>query len=186
MRGLFIYGGIVAAVLLTALGVGGAIVYTNAPEDPLKKVDAIFVLGGEHDGREEYGLQLLREGIAPVLVISNPYPSTDTTMPGVCRTRVPNAEVMCVKPTELTTRGEAVEARRLADERGWKSLVVISWRFHLPRARMIFDRCFSSADGAVTMRAVPRTYDYSLTRWEFTYLYQAASTVRNSLRAGCQ
>ena len=62
-------------------------------------------------------------------------------------------------------------------------VVVVSWRYHLPRARYIFDQCFA---GEVTMQAVPRTYDFSLVHWEYTYLYQLAGFTKAAIQGDCQ
>jgi uncharacterized SAM-binding protein YcdF (DUF218 family) len=185
LRKLFCISGAIAGVGLILVGLTGWPIYTNAREDPLRKADAIVVLGGEHDGREQYGLQLLRDGVAPVLLMSDAYPSSDAAMQRACRTRVENAEVLCKKANEMTTRGEAILTRQLADERGWKTVIVVSWRFHLPRARLIFEQCFSDSPEALIMRSVPRRYDYSLAAWEFRYLYQDVGLAKNMLRASC-
>jgi uncharacterized SAM-binding protein YcdF (DUF218 family) len=186
LRKLFYVSGAVAAVGLILVGITGWPIYTAAREDSIRKADAIVVLGGEHDGREQYGLQLLRDGLAPVLMMSDPYPSSDAAMQRACQTRIENAEVLCKKPDELTTRGEAILTRQLADERGWKTVIIVTWRFHLPRARSIFEKCFSDSPQALIMRGVPRRYDYSLAQWEFTYLYQDAGMAKNMLRGGCK
>ena len=59
--------------------------FANAKVDELQRVDAIVVLGGEHDGREDYRLNLARAGWAPTVVMSNPYdtgdPRDDTGVP---------------------------------------------------------------------------------------------------------
>ncbi len=39
-------------------GATGTLFFAHAEPDPLRKVDAIVVLGGEHDGREAYGSSL--------------------------------------------------------------------------------------------------------------------------------
>ena len=36
-------------------------------------------------------------------------------------------------------------------------VVVVTWRYHIPRARIVFKQCFSSEPGAVIMRPAPRT-----------------------------
>ncbi len=49
----------------------------------------------------------------------------------VCR-EPDDVEVICFKPDPGTTRGEAQEMRRLADQRSWSKIIVVSWRYHLP------------------------------------------------------
>lgn len=182
---LFFAGGAALAVILLVIGVTGLIVFTNATEDPLRRADAVIVLGGEHDGREEYGLELVRDGVAPVLVMSDPYPAEDEFMREMCQTAVPDVEVLCLKPEPLTTLGEAVMTRELAEQNGWQTVIVVSWRYHLPRARTIFRECYSADPEAMVMRAIPREYDYSVPRWLFTYLYQDAGLLKNLFQDEC-
>jgi uncharacterized SAM-binding protein YcdF (DUF218 family) len=162
---------VVVVIVLIDMGISGFFVFTNAKVDQLAHVDAIIVLGGEHDGREDYALRLARDGWAPTVVLSNPYWDGDPVMKRVCRPG-DGIEVICMAPDPLTTRGEALMMRRLADERGWKKIIVVSWRYHLPRARLVFQQCFSDQPDATVMVDVPRRYRYSLLGWEFVYAYQ--------------
>jgi uncharacterized SAM-binding protein YcdF (DUF218 family) len=68
-----------------------------------------------------------------------------------------------VRPDPYTTRGEARAVARLADEHGWRSVVVVTSRYHVPRARMIFNRAWN---GDLRMMGVPSTswrlpFDYA-------------------------
>ena len=78
--------------------------------------------------------------------------------------------------------GEALFTRGLAAEHGWTSVMVISWRYHLPRARYIFSQCF---DGEIVMRPVPRDYDFSAAHWEYIYLYQTVGFVKAFFQGRC-
>src|SRR5690349_20036832 len=82
---------VVAAAILVALTVmmeiSGVTLFTNARIDPLEKADAVVVLGGEHDGREDYGIELARSGWAPTVVISDAYPKGDPVMQRVCKSQ---------------------------------------------------------------------------------------------------
>jgi hypothetical protein len=49
------------------------------------------------------------------------------------------------------------------------------------RARYIFGQCFS---GTVTMRPVPRTYDFTVARWAMEYAYQYTALVKAAV-LGC-
>ncbi|MBY6678757.1 MULTISPECIES: YdcF family protein [unclassified Rhodococcus (in: high G+C Gram-positive bacteria)] len=164
------------------LGASGYVLFTRAAEDPVTSVDAIIVLGGEHDGREEYGLDLARSGVADTVVLSDPYNSRDRRMAAWCASGTATLTVLCPAPVPSTTRGEAIFTQRLAQQYGWSHVMVISWRYHLPRARYIFGQCFS---GEVTMRAVPRSYAFSLADWEYTYLYQVAGFVKARAQGTC-
>jgi uncharacterized SAM-binding protein YcdF (DUF218 family) len=179
----------VVAVILVALtalmGVSGIALFTNAKVDPLAHADAVVVLGGEHDGREDYGIRLARSGWAPTVVISDAYAKDDPVMQRVCKPQ-PEIEVICARAPEMTTRGEAEMMHALAAERSWSKIIVVTWRYHLPRARLIFQQCFSPTASAVVMEAVPRRYDYSLARWQFIYAYQYAAFAKAKAMGKCK
>ncbi|WP_247596212.1 MULTISPECIES: YdcF family protein [unclassified Rhodococcus (in: high G+C Gram-positive bacteria)] len=170
-------------LLVSLIGFGGYLTFTRAAIDPVTPADAIIVLGGEHDGREAYGVSLAEQGVADTVVLSDPYGSKDPVMKKYCDKKTAEYTVLCVDPIPGTTRGEAIFTQQLAQERGWKHVIVVSWRYHLPRARFIFGQCF---DGDVTMRPVPRTYGFSLVQWEYTYLYQLAGFVKAGVQGGCE
>ncbi|AZG48046.1 YdcF family protein [Gordonia insulae] len=166
----------VLVMVVVAAGLGYQL-FQREHQDDLRKADAIVVLGGEHDGREDYGLRLAREGYADTVLISDPYrpyapPYTSSDkriMDRVCNAGTPAVEVICFAPNPSTTQGEAMFTQRMAEERGWKSVIVISWRYHLVRARYIFGQCF---DGQVIMRSVPRDYSRPISQWAYQYAYQ--------------
>lgn len=170
-----------------AMGVLAYQLFYREHQDDLRPADAIVVLGGEHDGREDYGLQLAREGYSTskTVLISDPYlgrrsPREVALMDRVCGPQ-PGLEVICFPPDPSTTRGEAMFTQKMAKERGWKSVIVISWRYHMVRARYIFGQCF---DGDVVMRSVPRDYGKSLKLWTFYSVYQYAGLTKAAI-LGC-
>lgn len=175
---------VVLIVLLVDMGISGYVLFANAKVDELQRVDAIIVLGGEHDGREQYALNLARAGWAPTVVLSNPYRAGDPVMARACR-ESPDIEVICERPDPMTTRGEAILMRRLAQVRGWSNIMVISWRYHLPRARLVFRQCFSAEPGATVMVAVPRRYQLSLLGWEYIFTYQWAGLAKAVVQGEC-
>lgn len=183
-RGPLVAGVVALLATQVLLGVSGSALFADADSDPLRPVDAIVVLGGEHDGREAYGIELAESGLAPVVVMSNPYGDDDPVMRRLCRGGL-SVEVICEAPEPSTTRGEAMMTRRLADTYGWSSVAVVSWRYHLPRVRYIFSQCFSSEPGSVLATAVPRDYDFSLVHWEYTFLYQYAGFAKAAVQASC-
>jgi uncharacterized SAM-binding protein YcdF (DUF218 family) len=162
---------VVLVIFVVDMTISGYLLFTKASADTLQRSDAIIVLGGEHDGREDYALSLAREGWASTVVISDPYGPDDPVMQRVCHD-TGNIEVICRRPEPLTTRGEAIFTRQLADARSWTRVIVVSWRYHLPRAELIFRQCFSDQPGSAVMTAVPRRYQYSPLEWEFVYAYQ--------------
>lgn len=175
---------VVTVVVLVDVGLAGVPLFANAKSDPLQRADAIIVLAGEHDGREQYGLSLARQGWARTVVLSNPYVSGDPQMKSACAP-VPGIEVICPKPEILTTRGEAMMMRRLSEGRAWHRIIVVSWRYHLPRARLVFRQCYSTSPGSVVAVALPRDYDFSPIGWELTFFYQFAGFAKAALQGHC-
>ncbi|QEN15631.1 YdcF family protein [Mycolicibacterium sp. ELW1] len=166
------------------LAVTGYFLFTRPHVDPLSKADAIVVLGGENDGRLEYGLNLARQGYASTVVLSNAYSATPADLGDfehACASGTPSITVLCFIPDPFTTRGEAMYVARLAKEHNWTHVIVVSWNYHMVRARYIFHQCFG---GDVTMNPVPRPYDFTPWRWAAEYVYQYAGFVKAVL-LGC-
>ena len=136
-----------------------------------KRADAIIVLGGEHDGREDYGLRLAREGWASTVVMSDPYGPDDPVMQRVCHDNG-DIEVICQAARTIDDARRGRTSPGNPQCRSWTRVIVVSWRYHLPRARLIFRQCFSDQPGSAVMAAVPRRYQYSPLEWEFVYAYQ--------------
>ena len=139
------------------------------------RVDAIVVLGGSGD-RLGLGMDLAQEDRAPYLVLSMGLPWLP---PGVCKGHVGPAKVICFAPNPDTTQGEAEGASRIAKNHGWTSLVLVTTRDQVWRARLRFERCYSGKMYGVTA-AVPW---YS---WPYAILYQWAGTVKAEVnQRGC-
>jgi uncharacterized SAM-binding protein YcdF (DUF218 family) len=167
-----------AALIVNLNGVAGYVIFGNAADSAVSRVDAVVVLAGEHDGREGYGLALARQALASTVVLSDPYPSADPLMSEICLRRYAAVEVICSRPDPATTRGEAIMTRRLAMERNWKSILIVSWRYHLPRARLVFCQCLSTIRVSIAAKAVPRHYVLPLWYWQYIYLYQFAGIAK--------
>ena len=92
----------------------------------------------------------------------------------------PHPKLQCFVPDPGTTKGEARELRRLANQYGWRTVIVVTFRPHISRARFILEQCF---DGELIMVASPA--HIPLTRWSFEYAYQTAGYLRAVLQPGC-
>lgn len=160
----------------------GIPVYVLPQIDPLRHADAIFVLGGQGVDRYGYGLELAKEGYASTVVFSNPY-GVDTDIDEVrvpCHTPQHGFTLECFDPDPPTTKGEARELRRLATERGWKTVIVVTFKPHISRARYILEQCFG---GSLIMAASHE--NLSLAYWAWAYTYQSAGYVRNLFDRAC-
>jgi uncharacterized SAM-binding protein YcdF (DUF218 family) len=181
----FLVAVLVVTTLLGLMGTSGYILFTDARSDQLQRADAVIVLAGEHDGREDYGIGLARDGWAPNVVLSNPYPDTDAVMARACAPSTPGINVICARPSSFTTRGEAEMMRGLAAEKSWTKIIVVTWNYHLPRARLVFHQCFSSDANVAVMRGVPRSYDFSVLHWELVYAYQFGALAKAYAQGDC-
>lgn len=171
-------------VLLLINAVSGYAVFTRAEADPLAPVDVIVVLSGEDDGRQAYGLDLAEEGYARSVLISKTDRPNDEAEASACRPRI-DFEVICRSAMPFTTRGEAIMSRELAEDMNWKTAIVVTSRYHLPRSRRIFEQCFVDATRSVLMQDVPRDYRFSVAEWQYTYFYQYVGWAKAELQGPC-
>ena len=125
-------------VVLAAVAVFFALtlyLFVLVQSDDPKHADAIVVLSGDRK-RLATGVRLFTRGVAPTLVISRDgrrWREADALCAG--------QRVVCFQADPYSTEGEARTIGRLEREHNWKRLVVVTSRYHLRRARMLFDRC---------------------------------------------
>jgi len=132
--------GRVVAVGLVVVGLfslATARLFVWSPTDSPTRVDAVVALGGDPGQRRAHqAIALVREGFAPVAVIS---------LGGVhavaCPAHPETVKVICFRADPLDTRGEAQYVARLARRRHWDQLIVVSERSQATRARLLFTRC---------------------------------------------
>jgi uncharacterized SAM-binding protein YcdF (DUF218 family) len=125
---------------------------TGAP----KKADVVVVLSG---GRERLppALALIRRGVAKTLAISSVARTPNWPLGhSICaKHRYAGARVLCFDAVPYSTRGEAETVARLARTHHWSRVVVVTSRFHITRAHLIFRRCYHDRLWFV---GVPRTW----------------------------
>jgi hypothetical protein len=167
-------------LLLIAAVIGGLPVYVRPQIDPLRHADAILILGGSYYGRYPFGLALGSEGWAPTVVVSNPHGPNYPWLTDYCATPHRGLDLHCFVPDPPTTKGEGRELRRLASQYGWRTVIVVTFRPQISRARFVLQRCF---DGELVMVASPA--HISVARWAFEYVYQTAGYLRAALQPGC-
>ena len=130
-----------AAGLVLGWTVLAAVLFVWPPRHVPGRVDAVVVLAGGRGPRLAHGLTLVRRGVAPVLVLSDGWSATWSEANRLCAGRPAPARILCFHPEPYSTTGEARGVARLAATRGWKSVLVVSSRYHIARARILFDRC---------------------------------------------
>jgi len=123
--------GVVVAVALVALNLRLFVFPATATP---AHADAVVVLAGGDGERLGKGLELVREGVAPNLVVS-------TGPDELCATQHDFA-VYCFLPDPDDTRGEAEAIGRIAAREGWQHLVLVTSDYHATRAHLLVGRCF--------------------------------------------
>jgi len=132
---------VVVAVLAIVL-VGTAIGFVRfvsqlrgAEAAPADRADGIVVLTGG-SSRVSDAMELLASGYGRRLLISGVHPTSGAS--DISRTLPDNQGLLgcCVDldRSAVNTRSNAVETRRWAHERGFKSLIVVTSNYHMPRA----------------------------------------------------
>ena len=125
---------------MVTLATVSVFLFITYADDPAARADAVIVLAGNKQ-RLPVALELMRRHVAPTLVVSDGLDPLNPRAKQVCTT--PQAfPVLCPKPDPFSTRGEARLIAELAAEHGWSSIVVVSSRFHLFRARLLIERCY--------------------------------------------
>jgi uncharacterized SAM-binding protein YcdF (DUF218 family) len=140
--------------------IAAAVMFVWPPRGADGRADAAVFLAGGRGPRLSEGLSLVRKGVAPVLVISDGWSPTWPEANRLCAGRPSPVPVVCFHPDPYSTHGEAEAFAKLAKRRGWTSVVVVSSRYHLVRARMLFERCYggrveiASPDGTLLNRVL--------------------------------
>ncbi len=136
----------VAALVAVAIYLFG----THRTDAPIK-ADAVVVLAGTVE-RLPVGLELMRKGYAPLLVVSLSDPMSHQQA-AVCRRRQP-FRVVCFRARPFETRGEARAIGRFARARRWHRVDVVTSFFHIVRARVLIRRCYH---GTLRMIGAPES-----------------------------
>src|SRR5215475_12955696 len=143
----------------------------GAEEKPARTADGIVVLTGG-SSRVSDAMELLAAGYGKRLLISGVHPTS--TASDISRTLPENQSFMrcCVDldRSAVSTRGNAAETRRWANERGFKSLIVVTSNYHMPRALVEF----SHAMPEITLIPVAVVGD----KWREEPWWTSSSTLR--------
>jgi uncharacterized SAM-binding protein YcdF (DUF218 family) len=172
-------GYITLALLALLLGGNGAVAQqlTYALErqyvpTALPNAEAIVVLGGairsqfpprpwidvtESGDRPIYAAQLYKQGKAPLVILSGGRidwlgggPPESADMAKLIESMGVPASAILQDPTSLNTRENAVNVKKILDERGIKQVLLVTSAAHMPRSMQIFQKLGISAVAAPT------------------------------------
>jgi uncharacterized SAM-binding protein YcdF (DUF218 family) len=156
----------VAALVLAWIG-ASLYLFVWYPSDPPGRADAVVVLSGGRDSRLDPAIRLVERHVAPLLVISGAgYDPKWRTARRLCAHGARGYRVLCFDPKPYSTRGEAEEVARIAARRRWRSIVVVTSRYHVTRARMLFRRCFhGDVDAVGASYPLAHVVSFVLSEW---------------------
>jgi len=132
----------IAIIFLALLMTSGQFLIVNQPQ----KSDVIVVLAGETERRPEHGLELLREGLAPRLILDVPaqariYHWDQLELAQKYVQGLPEAAVVSVCPIYArSTKGEAQGVSRCLDPMHVRSVLLVTSDFHTRRTLSTFKR----------------------------------------------
>jgi len=139
--------------------------------DAISQADAIVILGGDGGDffRVQQGVALFNEGYAPVVVFSGgtlkdaglACSSAQLSLEAAQQLGLP-ADVTIIASGAQSTYDEAVNIRRLAQQHGWHSLIIVTDLFHTRRAARTFRTLLP--DTAIYLSAAPDP-NYDARRW---------------------
>lgn len=145
MRSRFKFALRTLAALFAVLLIG-FVIFMNAVRgfvpDTTATADGIVVLTGPGD-RISLGLELLTKGRARRMLISGVHPSNKTAAELLRRLTGRHVKAPCcvdLGHVAENTIGNAVEAREWAHNWGFKSLLVVTAAYHMPRSLAEFSR----------------------------------------------
>jgi hypothetical protein len=137
------------------------VVCTVTPTAPCSTLNTVVVVAGEHDGREDYGISFAQAARAPVVVCRIPKEDGDAVVARVCSQAIPGCTRFAPLPFTANDQRRGGDGPLHGRRAGWSKIIVVTWRRHPPRARLVFRQCLSDASGSVITATVPHSYHYS-------------------------
>ena len=136
---------LVGLILVLVLGIGWFI----APQDALKKSDAIIVVsGGDTNKRTDEGVRLWRAGWAPLLVMSGAAADQGTSNAAVMKLRAVSegvpANAILTEEKSTNTNENAQFLKPILDARQVKSAILVSSPYHTRRVKETFHKYYGN------------------------------------------
>lgn len=151
--------------------------WQNLPPSVMPNAGAIVVLGGgissatyprpmpevsEAGDRVLYGAKLYRDGKAPIVIpsggridwLGGGIPESTDMATLLEMMGVPDSAII-EEPKSLNTYENAVNVQKILDQKGIKEVLLVTSAFHMPRARLVFEK--------LGMKVIPAPTDFSVT-----------------------
>lgn len=170
-------------ILLLVIGCAAACPFAGrflVVDEPLQRGDAIVVLAGEQVIRWLEAVDLYHEGYASKILLSPGYEDplgerlrargirfpkgADIQRDAMVQLGVPADAIEVLPGVYDSTADEAAGTRRIAEDRGWKRLIVVTSKFHTRRTAFTFRRELRDTGIAVVVRG-SRHDDFSTSGW---------------------
>ncbi len=139
-------------------------------DEPAPHADALVVLGDDnfYADRATHAAELFRQGVAPVIVASGRRLRPDAGIAelmehDLVERGVPKDKIVKFAQDTDSTREEAEAVAKLAKDRHWKSLVIVTSNYHTRRTRYIYGKVMST--GITVSVASSRDGDFDPERW---------------------
>lgn len=155
--------------------------FVNVDPLSLHRADAVIMLGGAATERLPAAQRIQQDLGVPVLVLSTTDTFGNRAADGICSSAVfPNPSLICFRPSELDTRGEAQAISRLVAINGWKSITVVTSSYHVTRAGRLISQC-TTAD----VQTVASHPELSWGQWLRRFIIETGGLIDASLRPEC-
>jgi len=173
------------AVLLLLLAAAGWYLFTSLGhilhhEDPLEHADVIFVLSGTRVERVAEAGELYLAGWAPRVLLSRQIvepaetrlrargvlvpTETEVQRSVLIQMGVPETAIEALPNEQVATATEIDELKRLAAERNWTRIIVVTSKLHTARTALTLGRHFGGSGTRIITRA-SRDDPADLDRW---------------------
>lgn len=162
---------LLVVALLLALSAAAAFPFAGRfliIDEPLQPADAILVLAGTRTVRWLEGVDLYRAKLSSTIVISPGmveqgevelrsrgirYPAeADIVRDAMLQLGIPESAITILPGPLDNTADEASHMRELAQTRGWKSVLVVTSKYHTRRSRFAFEREFRGTGMRIQVR----------------------------------
>ena len=142
-----------------------------------KGADAIIILSGGRMTRTPKGLDLWQKGFAPLIFLTNEQPRNSNyqhleisnlefakRVAAQSNANVPWAVIPSISGGGTSTFDEAVDTLRLAKERDWRRIIIVTDHFHTRRALYAFEKVFDKSGIEVQVGAANNEI-FDATNW---------------------